>query len=342
MIPVFIEQEVKNLCDTIKKELRRITGQEDIEDWFIRQLLKTKRLLIVIDALSERAKDMQNYIKNIHGEIPALNALVITSRLEIFDSPGTIQVIPEKLDKECYKNFFKDYIFQKGYNDVLPGDKYWDLGKKLGNLASSGSIYLIVTPLLIRLYIDHAVKVLDKGGTIKNLPGSVPETIMVYLEELNPDDEQTPCYIPDDVLRKAARILGYCSLKDTWTPATFYEDDAISLLKEAGLQEQENIIRRFILNGILSQQKPGGISKLQFQFDPIAEYLAALHWIYKLRGNKLGWKDFLHLLSIVDGFPWTIKGFLVALDDCVKTYKSDFGIPDIESFFTKLGEERII
>ena len=46
--------------------------------------------------------------------------------------------------------------------------------------------------------------------------------------------------------------------------------------------------------------------------------------------TKGDWKEWLDHLRNVPGYADGIHGFLVALDQCIATYKESLGIPDVE------------
>ena len=189
------------------------------------------------------------------------------------------------------------------------------------------------------MFVDNAITEVLKGGDITNLPLSVPETIITYLKDVNPDDEHMSYYLADDVMIKAAHILGFCSLKNNYTPGDFFEDDAIIALKEEGMTiDGKAVIERFILNGILLRHSPGGINVLRFIIDPVSEYFAAIYWVNKLKADKKAWNAFFRELQKNKGFYKTSRGFLIALEDCIKTYKNVFKIPDVGDFFVVLNE----
>lgn len=63
--------------------------------------------------------------------------------------------------------------------------------------------------------------------------------------------------------------------------------------------------------------------------DPLAEYLGALYHVDRLKNDEKAWKEWLDHLRKVPGYADSIHGFLVALDQCIATYKKPLGIHDI-------------
>ncbi len=81
-------------------------------------------------------------------------------------------------------------------------------------------------------------------------------------------------------------------------------------------------------NGVVEARDLGGTVFLRFGLNPLAEYLAALYWSVKLGNDETRWKKWLEKLCSVEGFHEEIRGFLIAMEDCMTTYKDDFEIPD--------------
>jgi len=66
----------------------------------------------------------------------------------------------------------------------------------------------------------------------------------------------------------------------------------------------------------------------RFSLDPLAEYLAALHLLDLYGEKEEDWKNFLTEADDKDGAPETIKGFLLAVRDCIIAKGEKAKIPD--------------
>jgi photosystem II stability/assembly factor-like uncharacterized protein len=82
MLPVFIVEDTTDLVRSVTRNLRRMLGDEELPDDLVRGLLAKRRLLVIVDALSERELATQQHIVQVLGEDVSLNAIVITSRTE--------------------------------------------------------------------------------------------------------------------------------------------------------------------------------------------------------------------------------------------------------------------
>jgi hypothetical protein len=205
-------------------------------------------------------------------------------------------------------------------------------------LVEKGDAKRTVTPLLIRLFIDQAVKLRKAGETFARLPKSIPETMLAYLQVTNPQDEATPNFIRDDVIVTAVQVLGWCSLEPNYIPQDFSRREAeLRLQESAHGVSSVNVIDRLIKNGVLTERSRAGSRLLRFSLDPLAEYMTALHWLNQLwtRARLQNerdeaakkWAEWLSRLQTLASYPKDIGGFLLAMEDCVYWYGQDFQIP---------------
>src|SRR5262249_30225070 len=83
MIPIFIKQRTSDLAASVKGELMRIVEHDDdVDDALLASVIRRKRLLIIVDSLSEWPEVERNHVERIGGLMP-IGALVVTSRRPI-------------------------------------------------------------------------------------------------------------------------------------------------------------------------------------------------------------------------------------------------------------------
>ena len=94
MLPIFIKQPTADLLASVKATLNPIVDyDEDLEDGLIASVIRRKRLLLIVDSLSEWPEVEQNYVGNIRGKMP-IGAIVVTSRRVMdFDKPRRVITI---------------------------------------------------------------------------------------------------------------------------------------------------------------------------------------------------------------------------------------------------------
>ncbi len=330
LIPVFIEDETQDLVGSVTGLLRQMVGPEEIETDIVANLLRHKRLLVIVDGLSERSLPTQRHIESVH-QTASVNAMVVTTRHPPdFGPTPTISLWPEKVTVETLFYFLTEYLRRTGADELFPGRQALQMGDRLLAAVEGGSKRLVATPLLIKLFVDQAIELRKRGEPLGHLPVSIAETMLEHLRRTNPQDSQTPNYVSNDVIIQAARVLGRCSLGDDYVPRDFFQDAAQKALDEHGLRAgQANLIGRLAENGVIEERDRGGTKILRFSLDTVAEYMTALYWLDRLRDNASEWQAWLAHLRSVDGYPDRIRGFVVALEDCVLTYQHDFHVPDV-------------
>ena len=331
MIPIFLDQEMTDLPDAILRSLRQMVGDDEVEPQIVESLLRHKRLLVIVDAMSEKSPETQRHIEKIHGEAP-VNALVITTRkVPDFGPIGFAKLSPEKVELDKLIYFLTGYLRESGEEEHFPRRQPLILGDRIMEVIERGSPNLEVTPLLIKLFVLTAITFVQNKRNLEELPLSIPETMLDYLRQVNPQDEETPNRIPNARMIESACVLGWCCLKATYAPKDFYRDEAETMLEEEGFQsEGGDLIQRLIDNGVLEPKDVGGTRMLAFALDPLSEYVAALYWIDKLRGNELAWVRWIEELKAFEGSLEDIRGFLVAMEDCVTAYRDTHNIPDLD------------
>ena len=66
MLPVIVVEDTVNLLESIAQNLRRMLGQEESPDDLLRGLPARQRLLIIVDALSDRDPATQHHIETLY------------------------------------------------------------------------------------------------------------------------------------------------------------------------------------------------------------------------------------------------------------------------------------
>jgi hypothetical protein len=189
---------------------------------------------------------------------------------------------------------------------------------------------LTVTPLLVTLFVDSAVARSDSSGQIENLPFDVPEVYLDYLDRLNPVDPTTPNRVERQVMHKALFILAETSLAGDLVPTDFRRDAAEQRLGEAGVEQARALTDRLVASGVIRERMVAGLSILRFQFDPVAEYFAAIARCHELGSDKTAWLAIIAQLTAMQTYPDVIRGYLNALTVCYESYKLPLKLARVE------------
>jgi photosystem II stability/assembly factor-like uncharacterized protein len=303
MMPVWIDEDLdpttNALAKVVKEKLAAILPEEDLDDEFLRAMLRKQRILVILDRLSERSAATQQYVQRIYRSVRA-EALVITTRTVLHPEGSVPQLLyPQPLDESNLLRFMTNLV--KEGTDRAAGppdyggpavaaplssmDDQLALGHRLRDLfqatsAASGNQAPIV-PLPVRLFVEDGKRLIREGRPLDQLPLSIPEVYFRYLEQVNPNQPQVPNFMTNPEMRKAAMLLAKLALGGDFIPKEFFRDDAMGVLKENGWAEPQKLdpVQRLIDNFILREKTAAGFSRLRFELDPIAENLAAAHYV---------------------------------------------------------------
>jgi len=334
MVPVFVVQDTADLLDAVTRNLREMLGDDELPADLVRSLLFHQRILVIIDALSEREVETQRHIEQVFKDIMGVvfNAVIITSRVE--PEVGAVErttLYPLRLDTKHVVPFIVDYLSRlKNAEPLQRGDAQLDLGKRILAIAAAGDDETPVTPLLVTLFVDSAVRRTAAGQSLESMPHAVPEIFVDYLRRVKAG-RSGEAGVTEETFIAAAQCLAAVSLGSNYVPGDFMPADAIVALKAAGFSESAAaLLDRLVAGGVIERRLPGGVPVLRFSLDPAAEYLAAIRQIFILRqGGTSAFEGHFVKLREIDGFPNLLGGYLAAFESCYRAYKSELRLPEI-------------
>jgi hypothetical protein len=333
MIPVFIVQETTNLAETVTQELRRMLGDEELPSDLMRGLMTKQRLLVIVDALSERQPETQQHVQQVFTQDVPLNALVITSRTE--PSLGAVDrtsLYPVRLDAASIVPFIIGYLDRmNAVPQLKDGRAQLQLSERILTLAESGGRKTPITPLLVTLFVDSALRRAVNGLSFDDMPEVVPEVFVDYLRRLNSGVAKPDGPVSDELFIRAAQTIAAVSLGKNLIPQDFSPEDAADALKRDGANNQESaLLSRLIASGVIERRTPAGFVVLRFNLDPVAEYLAGIRLLFRMKAaSHEEWHSYLSSLERTINYPEGPEGYLAALAICYKAYKEDFSLPQV-------------
>lgn len=333
ILPVFIVQETTDLLATVKGVLREMLNEEELPEDLVRGLLSRKRLLVIIDGLSERETKTQMHISQIFShENSPFNELLITSRSE--PQLGVTEKTILKtilLDARGVVPFIIDYLARLGKVEALQdGRLQLQLGEQILSIAESRDRRTTgVTPLLIKLFVDSAVKRASEGSSLDDMPQAIPEVFVDYLQRLNAGPAYDGRGFSNDVFIAAAQVLAELAVGSNLVPSDFSPSEAHEALKRQNLGDFA-LIDRLVSSTVLEQRRIGGIPILRFGLDPVAENLAAIRAVLSLRAtNAAAAQRLLVTILGAPGYPGECEGYLRAFASCYRAYQRDVGLPEL-------------
>lgn len=332
MLPVLIEQELDFKLPEDKSPFREaIRGQlqalidaaEPINDEFLEKLLRQRRILVIVDRLSELSEETRQEIRPGHPDFPA-NALIVTSRVEeTLDEVPKTTVKPLRIEGNRLSSFLEAYLNQRHKRELFTDPEYFDACGQLSRMVGQRNI----TVLLAKLYAEQMIA--KKEGSEGILPDNIPDLMLSYLNELNRDTADDE---PDNLaVHEDAKIIAWECLKHYYRPAPAKREAILDALQTQTEADEETVKARLkhlekrlrIVQAIGPAQ-----DQICFALDPLAECLAALHLVEQYQDDREAWSRWLMEADTMPGAPDTIQGFLLAMRDCCLTRSAEIDVPD--------------
>ncbi|MEO0583213.1 MAG: hypothetical protein AAF135_13400 [Bacteroidota bacterium] len=307
-VPILVESDTQNLPTLVKEKLTAWLG-EDPGEQLVKQLLKKQRLLIIVDALSERSLETQKHIQQVHGIASEVNALIISTRDDSFrfEAGGSQKIYPEPLSSDIILNYFVSLLRDAEDNPFKDPSDQLDFAKKIIELIQHKGAYLSVTPLLVKVAVDYVLNVyrehqvdISPKELIEEIPVSIPDMYNQYIRQTNPNNHGLDNAIGDDEMLQVVNCLGELSLGEDLIPSDFPLRKAEEKLKEVFpdlMNQGLDPIKRAELNGLILKNDTGGVTMLRFNFDPFAEFTGAFAKAEALGRDANNWKTYLKTLG---------------------------------------------
>lgn len=326
-IPVLIEHELAEeaengqhpLRDAVAQQLQDMADQpEPVPDSLLEHLLRYRRILVIIDHLSEMSEHTRQCVRREMGAFPG-NALLITSRRrEKLDGRTRTVVRPMRIAGNRLSSFMEAYLNHRDKRELFSDIEFFDACRKLSSMVGERNI----TVLLAKLYAEEMIGA-KKSLPAADLPDTIPALILRYLNELNRAVKEDPLY--DRIVHQAAKVVAWECLRKTFKPDTATYEDILTALggtdAEAHLKYLQDRLR-------LLQPVPPALDRVRLILDPLAEYLAAAHVVAENAGDEKAWRRFFVDADDKPGAPEAISGFLLAIRDCCLAESEALKLPD--------------
>lgn len=323
-VPIWLDEEVANIRPWLMRRVRELARDDDLPEVFIQALFKGKRLLLIVDRLSERQQESREAMKHL----PAfLSAVILTSRYKIgLDLPDVKHIETFGLSSKTLMGFLESLIVNAGVAPKFSGlGSRADLVKRFADVITINNKEEVITPLLVTLFVRKAINQLSatQNNMLETLPTSIPDVYFEYLCSVNPEDEKVRNYLSDEKMLIAAGILACAEIGENFRPNRIdrqYAEKALA--KENLLVNDVNPLQRLIDNHVLEEYQEGGDFKVSFVLDPVAEYLAAFAHAKRCEKNAKAWKK---LIEDIAKQGEEAKGFMTALRITYQVYAESNG-----------------
>jgi formylglycine-generating enzyme required for sulfatase activity len=338
-LPVLIETALgpeESVADRVRSWLRNQlagAGENDLAPELIEALLTAKRLIPIVDHLSELTPAAR---EQLLAALPA-GLVVVTSRSDDdgFRERPLSRIVPQRIGVERLQAFFLDYLRRKGQGEALSDDDLMPAQAQLKRIVGDKPI----TVLLAQMFIDDVIANREQGL----LAGSVPELMLSYVRRLDtPADpalrRRAELVISEAVVQRALRVVALASHRQgpggqpLLQPLEFSDALARSALmaeEPLGLglsREQAEALLGYLIELRLLLQPGAAVGRLRFPLDPLADHLAAAEQFERLEEQALEpatpdqgaavWGAFLAALELrPEAERERMRGFLLALRD---------------------------
>lgn len=329
MLPILIEAETDVAVDDrqpltagARGKLKELIGAEEaIPEELFERLARRRRVLVIVDHLSEMTEAAQKKIQPGHPDF-AINALIVTSRTEASlesVSKTIIQPVRIRGGTELAK-FMNDYLVQCGKRDLFSEEEFYRSCTGLSSMIGERG----VTPLLATLYADQTISA-KKRETVGELPKNVPELMRQYVNLLNRDLKKTEQKIENWVVQNDARIVAWECLRQTFQPRPAKRTAIIAAL---GGTQPENRLTYLESRLRLIETITPAEDQVRYTLDPLAEYMAGIHLIQSYKDDQQSWRDFLAVAKTRVAESKAVHGFIAALRDCLVIMGRQEKVPD--------------
>ena len=327
MLPILIEHELDPgegqnvLMETIGGQLQNLTGQEEpVPDELLGHLLRRRRILVIVDHLSEMSEATRKQINPERRGFP-IKALVVTSRLEE-ELEGALKTIikPLRIKGNRLSSFMESYLTQQGKRDRFDDPEFFHACGRLSTMVGERDI----TVLLSKLYAEQMVSAKEDltGG---KLPDNIPDLMLSYLNELNRGVTENK--LDDRIVHRDTKVLAWECLRQTFRPSSAQFEDAEKALARQGQDAVSHLPYLEDRLRLIATVLPAK-DRFRFLLDPLAEYLAGLYLVDCYGEDINSWRNLLVEADSKEGAPETIKGFLLAVRDCCIAPGREAKIPD--------------
>ncbi len=337
MLPVLIEKEIDNTGDGIKPimeaimaEIQELIDNEQmiVDELLVKQLLRQRRILLIVDRYSEMSQATQEKFNPDPKEFPA-NALIVTSRIEENFRGIDIKIKTLRFDGGKLAYFIEQYLKECGKWHLFKADQEEFL-QECAQLARIVGEQKTITVLLAKLYAEKMINSKENNFTSEGSLDNIPDLILNHLEKLNRQGErETKSEYP--TIKQDAQLIAWKCLEQNYRPSYAEREAVVKAFEQLGRNDAILCLEYFekhlrLLKSIGYGERQDR-NKIRFALDPLAEYLAALYVVQENKDDEEKWREFVATAEEKLGKE-EIKDFLLAVRDCCLAKGSEVRVPN--------------
>ena len=316
MLPLLLESlgrgvdKAETVDAAAAAQLRFVMNVSKISDPLLQALLSRKRVLVVIDGVSEMpALIGQGAISPDSGAVAA-RALVVTSRLptNLYES---VVIRPQGLTLSFLDRVLDGLIAANVGSDRFNDDEREELRQHLRSLiedARDGVKERQVPMIVLKLMIERADRLLKEKRQLDELPRTLSELVTDYTEQLLRNE-------PDIhfAMQQARTIAQVCVGKER-RPAARSEN------RYAAKEVSKEVLDKFVTAGLMVRSGEKGDPFYKFALDPIAEQLDANRLVIDIREDRADQTELDELVRRWEDLP---EDFVRALRRAAARYRQE-------------------
>jgi HEAT repeat protein len=320
MLPILIQNDLDETQDNpihhaILCQLKYgLASTTILNEQLLQHLLTKKRILVIVDALSEMGEQSKRFIcpEKLNFNIPAL---VVTSRNEETLGYATKSVVkPQYIHGTGLSAFIESYFVMRRVRDYFSDHELYDSCCSL--LTAMDEEAMEFTPMLLKLYADRLIASRQQNTQVEH-ENNVPSLMLDYINRINSNVSQTD-RLPNVLVQQDVKVIAWCCLKARFSPGSAAIADVLAALQKEDVAKQDmpkpELRLRYLIDQLeLLHLREPVETEVYFNLNVLVEYFAAL---FVLQSNTISgvreWQSISHRLEFVP------IGFLVALRSCAR------------------------
>jgi HEAT repeat protein len=308
-----------SLSEAVRSQLRATARSADaIDPELYEKLIRTRRVVVLLDGASEMTVFTKQGSGKLEETFPAC-ALIVTARnTDLFGEGGYTDILPQRIDSDHLLPFMNIYLAHLSVE--VDDSRLYEACRRLSLMVGKERG---ITPLLAQMYARTLVRIPDLTSLNSQLPTSVPELMLTYLEVIN---RAGPGGQFDDMqVQRASKRLAWECIRDTYRPGRgskeqiLYGDDPERISAD---------LFSYLEHGLRLVDTVAGAS-FQFVLDPLAEYFAAIYLLEHTRAEQTAWMLLLESLDHASTSGKETLGFLLALNDSLEWRGMAMQVPSV-------------
>jgi len=326
MLPIILEEDLdcdeasskKALLDAILGQLKMLIHEEDpIPDELLVRLLRRRRILVIVDHLSEMNQQTRKAINPDSPDFP-INALIVTSRQkEILGQLNKLTIKPLRIMGNRLSSFMEAYLTKEGKRELFTDPEFFDACGHLSRMVGQREVTAMLATLFARQMINAKVEAAQDVTAV--VSDNIPDLMLSYLNQLNKElgeSKASQDQFDDRTVHKDAMVVAWACLQETFRPGVIKRETALQALTDLRGEHAEDHLRYLEERLLLIQTIGPSQDQLRFSLDPLAEYLAAMHLVELYDGHEESWLSFLAQAEAKYEGTTSISGLLSAVQDC--------------------------